>query len=103
MKAILLLLLSLMLAGGASSATTPKRDRTVHVVVEFVISEQGKPEDIRVVSSTDPAFNEPAIRAVLKRQFKPVVKNGRPVKTRTNQLFEFNRADKLNNPPPAER
>jgi TonB family protein len=103
MKAVLFLFLSFMVAGCTSNTAKPNPDRTARVVVEFVINEQGQPEDIHVVSSTDPAFNEPAIHAVRKRHFKPVIQNDRPVKMRTSQLFEFNLGEGLNNPPPIKR
>ena len=63
---------------------------TVHY--EFVVGEDGKLRDIKIVSSTDEEFSKELLR-VLKRspRWKPAMKDGKPkpylIK---NQRFNFN-------------
>jgi protein TonB len=63
------------------------------VVVEFVINEAGNVIDARVVRSSHPEFESPAVQAVLKWKFKPGRKDGRAVKVRASQLLAFNLND----------
>ena len=52
----------------------------------------GRTDKIRVIRSTNPAFEEPAIRAVRKWQFEPGEKDGEKVSTRVaiNIPFSIN-------------
>lgn len=100
MKSSLSLLLALIalltLAGCATSGAKPTLVTQVppyypfemkrqgiegKVVLEFVVDEAGLPESIRVVSSTNPGFNDAAIAAVQKWRYNPGMVNNRPVKT----------------------
>lgn len=49
------------------------------VVLEFTLSETGRPEDISIVSSTDSAFEAPAREAVSGFLYAPYLVNGVPV------------------------
>lgn len=55
---------------------------TGKVVVELVVNEDGRVAHARVVESDDPIFNEATLRAVMKWQFEPGMKNHRPVRFR---------------------
>lgn len=60
------------------------------VKVEFTIDEQGDVEDIRVVESSPPQiFEQAAIRAISRWQFKPRIVDGKAVKQRAIQTLEF--------------
>ncbi len=59
------------------------------VVVEFIVDTEGVPRDFRVISSTDKAFEEPAIAAVARWRFKPGIKDGRPVNCRMTVPIGF--------------
>ena len=92
----LLTALLIICLGLGGCTTTPQQNisaPTGTVVLEFVINELGHVEDVLVVSSTHPEFNQPAIEAVSKWQFKPAKKNGQPVKVRASQTIEFNLID----------
>lgn len=60
------------------------------VKVEFTIDEQGDVEDIRVVESSPPQiFDQAAIRAISRWEFKPRIVDGKTVKQRAIQTLEF--------------
>ena len=59
------------------------------VFVLFMVSTEGRVEKPRIQTSTDPIFNEACLRAIRKWTFEPGTKNGKPVSTRTRQLFRF--------------
>jgi TonB family protein len=52
------------------------------VVVQFVVEKSGQVRNPYVVRSTNPAFDQPAIKAILQWRFKPAEKDGRPVECR---------------------
>lgn len=52
------------------------------VVVEFVVTADGRVTSPRAVRSSDPAFEEPTLRAVLKWRFEPGLMGGRPISFR---------------------
>jgi len=62
-----------------------------NVVVEFVVDATGKVQSPKVVSSNNPAFDQPALDAVLKWKYKPATTDGKPVATRlqTPVVFAF--------------
>lgn len=49
------------------------------VVVRFIVTEAGGVDDVRVVKSSDPRFNEGVLAAVKAWRFKPATSQGRPV------------------------
>ncbi len=62
------------------------------VVVQVVIDTLGRvePGSPRVVSSSNPAFNEPALNAVREAVFRPARVHGRAVRVRVRAPIEFN-------------
>ncbi len=59
------------------------------VVLEFIVTPDGTTRDIRVRSSTNPGFDEPAIRAVRRWRFEPGEKDGQAVHTRVRIRIPF--------------
>ena len=62
------------------------------VMVEFVIDREGRPEmrTVQVSSASDPAFTNPAVRAVERMRFRPAQVNGRDVRARVSLPIQFN-------------
>src|SRR5690606_4073804 len=60
------------------------------VKVTFVIDQEGKVQNAYVLESNNPWFERPAIDAVLTWKFQPAEVDGRRVKTRAEQVIEFN-------------
>jgi TonB family protein len=60
------------------------------VVLEFNIDETGTVQNPRVVSSTHPAFEAPALTAVRDWRFEPARRGGQPVMCHVMQEFRFN-------------
>jgi TonB family protein len=58
------------------------------VVVRVAVSETGNIEDAEVVSG-DPLLADAAIKAAKKIKFKPLVRDGKPVKVATTIPFDF--------------
>ena len=63
------------------------------VVVEFVVDEQGRVLDPRIVSSTDRVFEEPTLRAVARWVFEPGRRGGAIVRFRMAVPVVFNLND----------
>lgn len=63
------------------------------VVLMFIVRSDGSTSNISVERSDNPAFEEPAIRAVRKWRFEPGEKDGKAVSTRVRIPipFKFNR------------
>jgi TonB family protein len=59
------------------------------VVVEFIISTEGDVIDSRVVKSSRPEFEMPALQAVQQWKFEPGRRRGQVVNVRARQLLEF--------------
>jgi TonB family protein len=51
------------------------------VTIDFVVDDHGEVREPRIVKSTNPAFDEPALDAVLKWRFKSAMREGKPVST----------------------
>ncbi len=66
------------------------RDRGLQgrVLVEAVVSEAGKVENVVIISG-DPVLAKAAVAAARKWRFKPFIKDGKPVKTTTTIPFNF--------------
>lgn len=64
--------------------------RTGEVEVAFVVDEAGRVLDPQVTSSTDPVFNEAALKAVSKWRFEPGTVHGRVVRFRMAVPVRFN-------------
>jgi TonB family protein len=63
------------------------------VVVEFVIGQDGRTKELRVVRSSHLEFEVPALTAVAFWRFEPGVRASRHVDTLVSQLIEFNLED----------
>jgi len=63
------------------------------VVLMFIVRDDGTTSNVTVERSDNPAFEEPAIRAVRKWRFEPGEKDGKAVNTRVRIPipFKFNR------------
>lgn len=59
------------------------------VVVGFIVGTEGIPLEAFAFSSTNIAFEAPAIEAVMKWRFKPAMKDGRPVNTKMSAPIYF--------------
>jgi protein TonB len=64
-----------------------KAPGTVHVL--FVVNQQGRVEDPRVHSSTDPVFDKAALHAVKQWKFEPGKRSGQPVRFRMRVPITF--------------
>lgn len=68
-----------------------RRQQEGYVVVEFTINAEGRTEDIAIVEAEPRnAFDREAQRAVARWQFKPALRDGRPVPQRIRHTIEFN-------------
>jgi protein TonB len=59
------------------------------VWLKVFITKEGKIQQARVFKSTNEAFNQPAIDAVMKWQFKPAMSKGKPVDSWVPIPFRF--------------
>ncbi len=59
------------------------------VTVRFVVDTEGRVRNPFVLSSTNPAFNQPAIDGILKWRFEPGIKKGVPVNVRMQVPIVF--------------
>jgi protein TonB len=63
------------------------------VAVVIVIGQDGKVVDASVANTTDPGFNDAALKAVRLWRFKPAKIGGEPVKVRVTLPMRFNVAE----------
>jgi TonB family protein len=70
------------------------RDSGVEGAVELslIVDREGRPErgSMQVLSSTDPLFNDPAMRAVERLRFRPAQLGGQDVRVRVSLPIRFN-------------
>ena len=59
------------------------------VMVKLTIGEDGTVEDVTVLDSSDPIFEEPALEAAALCQFKPAKLEGKPTKSRVAIPYQF--------------
>jgi periplasmic protein TonB len=59
------------------------------VTLVFIVSEEGRVEDLRVENSTHPEFEKPALEAFRKWRFRPGEKDGQRVRTFSRKPFRF--------------
>jgi protein TonB len=59
------------------------------VVLQFVVDESGRAQDIQVLSSPNDMLAEAAVNALEEKSFKPAMQNGEPVKMRMSQPVTF--------------
>lgn len=67
---------------GPSVSKQLRRKAPGKVNIIFIVDERGRVADARVRSSTDPAFEDPALRAVKKWKFEPGKRGGKAVRFR---------------------
>jgi TonB family protein len=62
------------------------------VIAQFVVDTTGHPEPagFKVISSTNPAFNEPAREMIMKSVFRPGRVRGQAVRVQVQQAVSFN-------------
>jgi TonB family protein len=61
-----------------------------YVKLEWIIDESGKVLRPKVLESSNPGFNQPAIESILKSKWAPAKKNGKPVAVKVIQRMDFN-------------
>ena len=77
---------------------------TGRVVLKAVVDESGKVNGAEVVeSSTQPAFDDAALNAVMKWRYKPALKNGKPLKVFLNIVVSFELPKQESDSEPARR
>lgn len=59
------------------------------VLVTYTINREGKPEDVRVVSSTFPELGLDVARALASWRYEPARSNGQPLAVKVRQTFHF--------------
>ena len=59
------------------------------VVVELTVSDQGSPQDIKVVDSAGPEFDAAALEAAARLRFAPATRAGKAVAVRIRYRFAF--------------
>jgi TonB family protein len=59
------------------------------VVLELIVTPDGHPEDIKVVTSPSPGLDNKAIEAVSKWKFAPATKDGKPVAVKIRVEVKF--------------
>lgn len=60
-----------------------------HVIIDFIVDEEGNVQDPLVKFSTNSFFNNSALIAVKKWKYRPGVKNSRLVATRVLERIDF--------------
>jgi protein TonB len=67
-----------------------KRNGVTGVVsVSFEVDEKGNVVDPKVLKSSNPQFEQPALDAIVKWKFKPAMKDGAPVKIKIAIPLQF--------------
>ena len=61
----------------------------------YMVDKQGKPYQVMVVRSSMPKFSEEAVKSINRNQFKPAMRNAKPVDSRyhSDLKFVFDEAD----------
>jgi TonB family protein len=60
-----------------------------NATIEFTVNQQGHVQNLVVIKTTHPALGEAAIDALLKSQFRPAQKQGKPIESEAQQVFQF--------------
>jgi protein TonB len=60
------------------------------VTVSFTVDDKGNVVDEKIVKSSNPDLDEPALRAIRKWRFKPARKDGTPVASHVAMPMKFN-------------
>ncbi len=59
------------------------------VLISVVVTPEGAPKDVKVVKSLEKEIDQSAMDAVMKWQFAPAMKDGKPVATRVTVEIRF--------------
>jgi len=80
-----------LLSAGAPAGPVDASGKPVagYILFAYVISAEGKAIEPRVVKSTAPAINAPALAAIKAWRFEPARVDGKPVATLAGQEFQF--------------
>lgn len=72
------------------------------VIVEFIVSINRSVESAKVVKSSNIAFNNNAVAAIMLWKFKPAINNGKPTRVRIRQTLNFSvgKLPSTTKPPP---
>lgn len=62
---------------------------TGRVIVRFMVDEEGRVRDARVLRTSDHAFNGPTLHAVAQLRFRPARVNGQPVRVWVEQAIDW--------------
>lgn len=60
------------------------------VILEWIITDQGRVHSIKVIQSSHREFQQPAIDSIMKSKWKPGEVSNKPVNTRVRQKIAFN-------------
>ena len=58
-------------------------------IVSFVVDKDGKPQDVRIVEKLGYGLDQKAVEAVKRYQFKPAIKDGKPIPVTLTTEVEF--------------
>ncbi|MGD0940920.1 MAG: energy transducer TonB [Terracidiphilus sp.] len=81
-----------ILVQSAAAEFTDEARRGKHggvCIVSFVVDRDGKPQDVRIVEKLGYGLDQKAIEAVKRYQFKPAIKDGRPIPVTLTTEVEF--------------
>jgi TonB family protein len=70
------------------------------VMVRFMVDEEGRVRDARVLRTSDPAFNGPTLHAVAQLRFRPARLNGQPVRVWVEQAIDWHVMGRPDGMPP---
>jgi len=59
------------------------------VVFDFTVKTNGRVSEIKIVQQSIESLNQASIKAIKKWRFKPILKEGKPVKSKLRHSFKF--------------
>jgi len=59
------------------------------LIVLYIVKKDGRAENVHILDSTNPKFNDIARKAINRWRFKPAIKNGQPVSSWVQHEFNF--------------
>jgi len=76
----------------------PRADRSGHCKVEFDVTAEGQPMNVRTSYCTQSLYSRPTIKSVQRWKFNPRIENGRPVGRKgLSNVVRFNLMDERGN------
>lgn len=70
------------------------------VIVRFIVDEEGRVRDARVLRTSDRAFDSPTLHAVSQLRFRPASLNGHPVRVWVEQAIDWHAVGRPAGMPP---